>query len=225
MKMQMHFDEGRRAMSKRERDIAAPEGSWSDWREGGQWGWEDLQPGLCLRNGEVDLHGIEEPLDELQFENCAFVNLDFRRLTLRDVRFSRCELPLAQFGDSSLYRVKFDHCRLAGADFTRCSMREIRFEDCMMDYASFGGAKIKHMLFCGGRMQEGSLQSAQWEDLRWEGITIDGTDISDTMLRGMDLSRCEFSHLRISAHLASGLRIRSDQAPTMIRAFEVELVD
>lgn len=212
-------------MIKKERAIASPQGSWDSWEEGGRWFWQDMQPGLCLRHGEVDLSGAEEPMDELQFESCTFANLDFRRLTLRDVRFSRCELPLAQFGDSGMYRVQFDHCRLAGADFTRCSLRELRFEDCLMDYASFGGAKIKHALLQGGRMQEGSLQSVQWEDLRWEGIAIDGTDISDTLLRGMDLSRCEFSHLRISAHLAAGLRIRGDQAPTLIRAFEVELVD
>lgn len=213
------------AKDGKERGIMAPRGNWREWIEGGTFHADDLEPGLRLRNCQVDLADMEEPLDEICFDNCSFSESGFRKLTLRDAAFSRCELALCDFTESGLYRVAFADCRLAGANFTRSSLREVNFESCLLDYASFGSSKIQHLRFGGGRMREGSLQDVKWEDLRWEGITIDGTDISDSLLRNMDLSKCEFSNIRISAHLAEGLCIRSDQAPSLISAFGVNLVD
>ena len=213
------------AKDNKERAIMAPRGNWQDWRDGGDWRCEDLEPGMRLRNGQVELEGLEEPLDEICFENCRFTEEGFSRTTLRDAQFIRCELPLFDFTEANFYRVSFTGCRLAGANFTRGILREVNFEDCLLDYSAFGSAKMGHVRFAGGRMREASLQDVKWEDIRWKNLANDGTDISDTLLRGMYLSRCDFSHLRISAHLAGGLRIRSDQAPALISAFEVELVD
>src|SRR5690625_2446074 len=74
--------------------------------------------------------------------NCNFMNTDFTRMDLTDVRFENCDLSNTNLNKSSINRVEFNNCKLLGSNLTESYFGNVYFKESILDMAFFANSKF-----------------------------------------------------------------------------------
>ncbi|ODJ66507.1 pentapeptide repeat-containing protein [Brochothrix thermosphacta] len=176
-------------------------------------------------NCKIDITASFEGCEDIHFENCIFTDLTFKRCEFLDVIFSGCDLSNSDFEDSVFFRVLFKSCKLMGANFISTYSKDTQWIDSQLPYANFSEAKLVKSAFEANDMTESFFQDATFESIRFIKDRLTGCDFSQTKLKGVDLSTCEFYHIVVSPELLKGLKIAHSQASAIVHHFGVELTD
>lgn len=108
----------------------------------------------------------------------------------QDAHFVDVDLSGRRF--EGLRRVRFERCRLTGADFGDTRLRDVRFVDCALDVTSFRTSTLERVAVVGGRLDEADLSGARCTD-----VVLDGVDLANVTLTGARLERVDVTEAAI----------------------------
>ena len=184
----------------------------------------DVEVERALQDGE-DIEGFSfygERLPDadgetVEFRMCRFEKCDLRTVSsghfhFVDCVFDHCDISGAILGKSALQRVKFAQCRLTGLRLSEGTLMNTAFEDCQMDYVSMDKEKVQHVEIKRCTMKESMLIGIKWSDFVLADTVMDGAELSHMPLKGLDLSKCTFSHLRVDPAALRGMKVTGEQA-------------
>lgn len=175
---------------------------------------EDLED--CVFLGE-SLPVLEDALDvrSCRFEKCDLRAADGCRISFVDCVLDHCDLSGVVLEKCTLQRVRLVGCRLTGARFSEGTLMNVAFEDCQMDYCAVDKEKVQHVEIKRCTVKESMWIECRWSDLVLRDCTLDGSEFARTSMKGLDLSGCRFSHLRVDVQALRGVRVNREQAMTL----------
>lgn len=159
----------------------------------------DLDPDYPDLDG-VEL--VERELDHPDARTLSFLRSIVRDCTLvlphdatidaQDAVLVGLDLTGRRF-DSGLRRVRFERCRLGGADFGEARLVDVTFDDCVLDLANFRQAQLERVAVLGGRLDGLDATRSQLTDVRLDRValatvTLDGSRLDRVDIRTADLA-------------------------------------
>ncbi|MEO6120941.1 MAG: pentapeptide repeat-containing protein [Acidimicrobiales bacterium] len=156
----------------------------------------------------------------------------FRRVSITDTVFDRCDLSGVLLGTASLSRVELRDCRLSGLNLGGAQLTDVRLVGCRMDGASLRMASGQHLCFedCGmagsdftgatfarARLFDCDLTGAVFSQARLDGARLHGSTLEAIIgggaLRGVVIGSGQLLSMAMLALAAMGVRIDDDRGP------------
>lgn len=158
----------------------------------------DLDPQFPDLDG-LDLDAVDVPFPEARtltvlrsrIRSCA-LDVGDAGVDAQDAHFVDVDLSGRPF--ESLTRVRFERCRLTGADFGESRLRDVVFSDCALDLASLRAATLERVAIAGGRVDEADLSGARLVD-----VTFSQVGLAEVTLAGARLERVDVTDAAIDA--------------------------
>lgn len=185
---------------------------------------EDIEN--CSFYGET----MPECTERIEFRGCRFEKCDLRALTTCHASFvdcvlDHCDLSGAVLEKGTMQRVHFLGCRLTGVRFSEGTLMNVLFEDCQMDYESLDKEKVQHVCVSRCTLKESMFIECKWSDLVLSDCVLDGSEFARFPLKGMDLSACRFTHLRVDVNALRGLKVTREQAMSLSMLLGLVIAD
>lgn len=183
---------------------------------------------------DMDLSAAE--IASKEFEDCTFVNCDFRDAQLlhcifEDCRFLRCDMGVMNVAGSRFSDVVFEECKMSGIDWTKALYSDViaaapmRFLNSVLDYSSFYGLSLKEMEMRGCRAEDVDFRES---DL--SGADLRESDFSKSLFRNTDLSNADFTlaqnyTIDINVNTLKGAKFSRYEAIRLLEGLDIMLVD
>lgn len=165
-----------------------------------------------------------DPLQDVEFEDCAFtgVVLDsatLRRVVFRGCTFTDCSLVAPVWPDSALLGCAFVGCRLVGVSFGQLAdsvvVEPCSFERCRLELCGLAGRDLSGWSFTACSVLEcdvadSDLRRATFADCDLSRTTFRGCDLRDASMPGtvglaLDVRDNRVLGLRVDPAAAAGL--------------------
>lgn len=167
--------------------------------------------------------------DSISIENCVFNNCNL--LTSRlykaqfcDVIFKNCNLSNLDLSECNLCRVEFIECKLTGTNLTKARINHVTFANCKSDYILFSGSKCNNVAFIENDLEGGAFDNCTLTNTYFIKSKLVESEFYYTNLKGIDLSDCDISAMRISnisSHELKGAVITYQQAAELAKLLGV----
>ncbi|MCT4615018.1 MAG: pentapeptide repeat-containing protein [Marinifilaceae bacterium] len=134
-------------------------------------------------------------LNSEYYENCKFLNIEFKdedlsRKKFIDCEFSECSLCNISFVDTNLSNVLFKFCKILGVNFTGLNdiVLSMRFVKSSLDYSTFESMNLTYSSF-----DSSSLKAVDLSNSDMSGIKIYNCDLTDAVFFRTKLIKTNFS--------------------------------
>jgi uncharacterized protein YjbI with pentapeptide repeats len=179
---------------------------------------EDTQH-IGLAVSDLDLSGRDAggaELDQCRYDNVGFGAVGFRRATIRDVEFIRCDLANLRARDSSVLRVAVSGSRMTGATFLACTLRDTTFTGCRIDLASFAGSKFRDVTYTNCRLDQVNFIDADLSGVRFHDCDLTRAQFLGATLAGTRFVGCDLTGITGVTSMRGAI-ITSSDALTLAR--------
>lgn len=183
-----------------------------------------------LKDDLVDLEVINKTIDfkieDISFDGCKFINVDFSTYSLKNVDlidcvFENCNLSGSDFSNKSIIRCSFIDCNLVGSNFINSGIIDVSILNSKCDYVNFSDCKMKHFLLKNNSVKEGRLVSSNLEDVYFDNVNFYGCEFLNTKLSGIDFSNSDINNIGVTANDIKGIIVNTEQALMLINLFGI----
>ena len=117
--------------------------------------------GLLVVNGDLgESEAHRATLSQMQFQHCRWQQAKVTAGTMRDVRFTVCDLSQGEWDETFIWRGEFVESRLLGWRAAKAHLRDVRFVECNANYAMLPAAKCETVRFERCFLQHASFVDA-----------------------------------------------------------------
>ncbi|SDC61429.1 Uncharacterized protein YjbI, contains pentapeptide repeats [Shouchella lonarensis] len=160
---------------------------------------------------------------EVTLTQIDFIATNFNRSEWCDVIFIKCDLSNTAFEQAIFHRVEFIDCKLSGVTFTASAFRHVTFNNCYAPLVIYGDCDFKYSAYLKSVLDESSFYNNKFSNVELIEININDVEIHQTSLSGIDLSKCSFEKLLVSADDLKGCIISPEQAVPFIQALGLKV--
>lgn len=150
----------------------------------------NLISGKTLTQAEIDTGAM----DNMEFEDCRFLRIDFSNASLRTSNFTECvfeecQLSNAALTGSTFNDVQFLQCKMLGLHFDTLNKHlfSVAFDSCTLDYCSFYTMNLKKTVFRNCSIREADFTSANLSEADFSGSDLFQAKFEQTILEKADL--------------------------------------
>src|SRR5689334_19104141 len=98
--------------------------------------------GLLIVNGDMSESATHHvTFAQMQFQQCRWQQTGLTAATMRDVRFTVCDVSQGEWDEAFVWRGEFIDSRLLGWRAAKAHLRDVRFTECNANYAMLPAAK------------------------------------------------------------------------------------
>jgi uncharacterized protein YjbI with pentapeptide repeats len=187
-------------------------------------GLDKIEAGQDYQNCHFLVSTQKIRIADVNFVNCTFEQTDFSHSEWLDCSFKGINFSNKHFEQSIFYRDKFDTCNLLGVECFENTWKDTQLSACRADYINFSSSKMTHC-----QLQDSSFKEALFYDVVFKsgllttGCTFDESSFSGSKLKGVDLSKSEFTAITFTPAYLQGLIINQFQAASLIATLGVEI--
>jgi uncharacterized protein YjbI with pentapeptide repeats len=161
----------------------------------------------------ADHVGRDVSLERSICERVSFTASRWHQMTIRDVRFLKCDMANAGWKVSFWDRVEITGCRLVGFDASRATMKNVLIRDCQADFACFRFAGFKKTVcFEGCSLKEANFQGADLRGVSFRNCDLSAVDMSQAKLSGADIRDSNIDGIKVSPEDLRGVVVDVFQA-------------
>jgi uncharacterized protein YjbI with pentapeptide repeats len=178
----------------------------------------DELAGFLLSGGDLsDAAAHHITLSQMQFRQSGMQRTRLTAATMRDVRFTVCDLSQGEWDEGFVWRGEFIESRLLGWRASKAHLRDVRFTECNANYAMLPSAKCETV-----RFERCLLQHASFVDADLRGVVFDRCDLTDASfqganLTGADLRGSTLDGARIGIKEMRGMIVDLHQAAVLVQ--------
>jgi len=146
-------------------------------------------------------------------EKTSFTKSRFQQMTIRDVRFLKCDMSNAGWSGSFWDRVEITGCRLMGFDASQATMKNILIRDCKADFACFRFATFKKTVcFEGCSLKDANFQGADLRGVSFRNCDLSAVEMSQAKLLGADIRDSKIDGIKLAPEDLRGVVVDVFQA-------------
>lgn len=154
---------------------------------------------------ETNFTGQDTPetcLNQVVFQDCAFIGCNLRESTLEKCRFercqfSKCDMSLIKIPATVFKGVHFKECRLMGINWSDANwetgslldIKRVDFEHCLLDHSLFIDLDLSQTHFMNCRAHH-----LDFEHANLTRADFSGADLLDSRFENCDLTETNFAH-------------------------------
>lgn len=138
--------------------------------------------------GNLDIKAVE--LTRSKFARTSFVGSQFKRPTIVNCRFERCELVAVDWSDGGVRNSQFIHCRVS-LDLSASIIRDVQFEDCKIDSLNLRMTEQSEITFKNCLIEDLDIYGASAKNVKLESCTIKKLQLNGAKLNKFDISGSE----------------------------------
>lgn len=173
----------------------------------------------------VDLTGRSLPGST--FSECEFVDVNLNDAELRGIRLSDCILshidaPVLRASRSSWRGIEIGHSRIGSGELHDAGIESLRFHQCKIGYLNLRGSSLRDVLFEDCTVDELDLGGAKATRVAFVGTRIRMLDVTQSLLRHVDLRGAEIHSIR-SVEGLRGATLDSFQVAELASFFAAQL--
>ena len=178
-----------------------------------------------VKNDLVDLMVCDQIIDfsieDIEFNGCKFINVDFSKYPLKNISFidcifEKCNLYGSSFIEKGINRTKFDRCNMVGCDFISCNFNDVIILNSKCDYINFSDSKMKHFMIQDTVVKEGRFVSVKLNDINFNNVDFSNCEFLNTKLQGIDFSNCDINNISVSSNDIKGIIVNETQAIMLV---------
>lgn len=134
-------------------------------------------------------------LNEVEFYNCTFNNIQFFKSTLTNCRFenctfNNCDLSLSNIKESHFLEVEFNCCKLAGLDWrTALKPFTIKFDECKLNDSIFFGLDLR-----GAEFIKSEVRHCDFEKCNLAKVSFSESDLLNSKFVNTNLNESDFTY-------------------------------
>jgi uncharacterized protein YjbI with pentapeptide repeats len=141
--------------------------------------------------------------------------------TLRDVRFTVCDLSQSEWDDTFIWRGEIVESRLLGWRAAKAHLRDVRFVECNANYAMLPGAKCETVRFERCQLQHASFVDADLRGAVFDRCDLTGANLQGANLAGADLRGSVLDGIRVGVKELRGAIVDLPQAAVLVQMLGV----
>lgn len=167
-------------------------------------------------------------LSNCRIQHTLFSGCRFHKSQFSDVLFSHCDLSNIRLSGCGFHRVEFADCKLTGTDLSESIFNQVVFRGCRGEYMNLSEGKLRHVVFQDCLMRGAAFDSCQLIETEFGGCNLSEAEFHRTPLKGIDLSTCEITAIRVGSVAAGELKgavVTSLQALELVRLLGVHIRD
>lgn len=164
---------------------------------------------------------IDFSIEDIEFNGCKFINVDFSKYPLKNVCFldcifEKCNLSGSSFIGKGINRTKFDRCNMVGCDFISCNFNDAVILNTKCDYINFSDSKMKHFIIQDTVVKDGRFVSVKFNDINFNNVDFSNSEFLNTKLQGIDFSNCNINNISVSSNDIKGIIVNETQAIMLV---------
>lgn len=133
-----------------------------------------------------------EVINDLNFSNTAFKNMEFVECKFENCEFENIHLYFCKFIDCIFINCRvinpvFDNCSMTGSDFTECRLFGVNWSGLSYGFVS----PIEHMKAC-------KIQYNDFISCNYPKFLFEGNEILESLFSDCNLSRSRFNRCRLN---------------------------
>jgi fluoroquinolone resistance protein len=140
-----------------------------------------------------DHEACRHSLDNCQFIDCNFVDVDFSEQTLRNVKFiecnfQKCNLSNIRLMNVTIRDVSLSSCKVIGVNFSDCEdLFHFKAKGTSFDYSVFQRMNAPQII-----LENCSLNEVDFSESKLKGGSFAGSILSQAIFNDADISECDF---------------------------------
>lgn len=162
----------------------------------------------------------------VRFQNCRFWECSFVKASFVNAEFIGCDFSNCDFSHSYWKETRIDTCKAQGTKFCGSVWKDSKIENTNLDYANYNGAAMEKTEAVMCSFTSASLSEMKLKNAVFDRDKFDSTDFYKTLLKGIDLSGCELSHILLSDDFreVKGARLSALQAVEIAKMLGITVV-
>jgi uncharacterized protein YjbI with pentapeptide repeats len=137
-----------------------------------------------------------------RFRSVRADSAQVKRLTIRSVEFTRCDIGALRWSGGLISRTRFDGCKLLAAQFKNVTLDHVVFSDCKLDYAELSQIRAKGpVMFARCSLRKAEFHGCDLARALFEECDLTLTDFGPGNYRGCDLRGNDLAAIRGAHHL------------------------
>jgi len=127
------------------------------------------------------------------YDNCIFINCDFRKANLSKATFYNCEFTACNLSEANLNRTAFNEvifkdCKMLGIDFEKIAalLLSFEFDTCRLDFSSFYQLKLTNTTFNTCSLKEVDFTTSDLTNVLFYACDLSNAKFNDTTLTKTD---------------------------------------
>ncbi|MHB8097415.1 MAG: pentapeptide repeat-containing protein [Erysipelotrichaceae bacterium] len=181
---------------------------------------DDLRVNTCIiRNEVISNYEFKHfEFKKVLFDNCIMDHCTFDSSSFVDVEFNHCDLSNSSFKQTYFERCEFVLCKGIGMDWSKSNIKHVKFSQSNLQYTFFEYSKFADILFEYANLSDTSFSECTLKNFDVNDSKFIQTNFFKTGLKGIDFSRCEFSHPVVSSQLTElkGIVLNPVQALNLV---------
>lgn len=163
-----------------------------------------------------------------RFDHTVFKDCRFHKSQFSDVLFSHCDLSNIRLTGCGFHRVEFIGCKLTGTDLSDSIFNQVVFNGCRAEYLNLSEGKLRHLSLVDSLLRGAAFDRCQLTETEFLGCNLTEAEFHRTPLKGIDLSTCDITGIRVGSVPAGELRgavVNSLQALELARLLGIQIHD
>lgn len=183
----------------------------------------DCQPLNTYDHCNLTQDDLPVRVSDVIFQHCHFAPIQAKN-EFSGVTFQNCDLANLDFTQVRFAQCQFHNCRLLGADFTGSQYWHTSLTDCAAQMANFSETHWVKSQLQRCDFREAAFQAVVVKDkLVLVDCQLADADLTDTQLKGWDLSTATLDNCRLTPEFVAGVTIAAWQAAALIACFGVQV--
>lgn len=170
---------------------------------------------------------IIEP--EFQFEDCAFLGINFANYKLKAVSFTNCiftncNLANQDLTSATIRDVQFESCNLMGINWCNLNRLEApNFNKCKLNFSSFQGHKLKKMKVLDCSAIDVDFSETDLTDSQFSNTNLGGTNFNRATLINSDFRSAKDYLFDLRTTKIKGMKLSMPEAINLITVLGAEV--
>ena len=172
----------------------------------------------------------DTPLDEAEYQNCTFRDVDLSSADLTGFKFIECDfvgcnLSMATLQGVSLRDTHFADCKMMGLFFDQCNPYSVTFSfnRCILDHSSFYRMNIKRTPFKACSLREVDFSGCDLSGINFDHCDLTGAKIEDAELVDTDFRTAENYTFNLSKNTVKKTKFSQSGLPGLLQEYNIEI--
>jgi uncharacterized protein YjbI with pentapeptide repeats len=140
-----------------------------------------------------------DELNKTDYENCTFIECDFRSCLFQGITFIECKFINCNFEDAKINHVSFREVWFTKCNFTNVNfamtdqvIHEFHFKDCLLDYSKFYKLKLRKIQFLDCSLVSADFMATDLTEAVFANCNLRLAVFIDTIANKVDFSTSHY---------------------------------
>lgn len=170
-----------------------------------------------------DLSLVEHSFTNCTFEQCMFVNGNWRSAEFHSCTFTCCNISFVKIAGCFLQDVTFSECKLVGIEFHKCNKTFfcVNIKQCALLNCNFSDLSMQKASFNQSQIRDCFFTNAQLSEADFTGVDLQGSIFHNCKLDKADFRGAKNYAINLQTNAAKKAKFSYPEVMTLLKYFDI----